>query len=75
MWKDFLGLAEETRRLRINLLSTKTGMTIKSMEKDWWVTLGLMIYLIYEKSIFDVEFIKAHEKMIFRRITVYEYYV
>lgn len=37
----FLQLPEETRRLLINQVNIKMGMTTKSIEKDWWVTLVL----------------------------------
>lgn len=38
---EFLQLPEETRRLLINQITIKKGMTTKSIEKDWWVTLVL----------------------------------
>lgn len=38
---EFLQLPEETRRLLINQVNIKKGMTTKSIEKDWWVTLVL----------------------------------
>lgn len=38
---EFLQLQEETRRLLISQVNIKKGMTTKSIEKDWWVTLVL----------------------------------
>lgn len=38
---EFLNLPETTRRGLIIQVSTQTGMTTKSIEKDWWVTLVL----------------------------------
>lgn len=38
---EFLQLPEETRRLLINQVNLTKGMTSKSIEKDWWVTLVL----------------------------------
>lgn len=38
---EFLNLPEATRRGLMIQVSTKTGMTTKSIEKDWWVTLVL----------------------------------
>lgn len=38
---EFLQLPEETRRLLISQVNIKKGMTTKSIEKDWWVTLVL----------------------------------
>jgi len=37
----FLQLPEETRRQLIIQVSTKKGMTVQAIEKDWWVTLIL----------------------------------
>ena len=42
---DFLALPEETRRLLIAQVSIKTGMSVKAIEKDWWVTLSLKAIL------------------------------
>lgn len=38
---EFLQLPEETRRLLISQVNIKKGMSTKSIEKDWWVTLVL----------------------------------
>jgi hypothetical protein len=37
----FLQLPEETRRVLIGQVNTKTGISVKAIEKDWWVTLVL----------------------------------
>lgn len=38
---EFLSLPEERRRLYIQQVNNETGMSLKAIEKDWWVTLVL----------------------------------
>ncbi len=38
---EFLSLSERDRRFIIQQVSVKTGMSVKAIEKDWWVTLAL----------------------------------
>lgn len=38
---EFLNLPENSRRQLIEQTSVRTGMSIKAIEKDWWVTLVL----------------------------------
>ncbi|MBN8686116.1 MAG: nucleotidyl transferase AbiEii/AbiGii toxin family protein [Chitinophagales bacterium] len=38
---EFLQLPEETRRTLISQVNTQTGIPVKAIEKDWWVTLIL----------------------------------
>jgi predicted nucleotidyltransferase component of viral defense system len=38
---EFLELPEERRRVFIAQVSSDTGMSVKAVEKDWWVTLVL----------------------------------
>lgn len=38
---EFLNLPEDTRRQLINQVNARTGMSVKAIEKDWWVTLVL----------------------------------
>ncbi len=44
---ELLKLPEETRRLLINQVTTKKGMTAKAVEKDWWVTQPLKIIFFF----------------------------
>ncbi|HMG68696.1 MAG TPA: nucleotidyl transferase AbiEii/AbiGii toxin family protein [Chitinophagaceae bacterium] len=38
---EFLSLSEQDRRSIIRQVSVGTGMSVKAIEKDWWVTLAL----------------------------------
>ena len=38
---EFLQLPEEVRRVLIGQVNTKTGISVKAIEKDWWVTIVL----------------------------------
>ena len=38
---NFLDLTEDARRTLIEQVSRKEGMTVKAVEKDWWITLTL----------------------------------
>lgn len=46
---EWLKLSDTDRRLSLNQASAKSGLPVKAIEKDWWVTLVL-------KSIFESKF-------------------